>query len=263
MGTNYFKMRLSQGQLNLLATCPPRFQQVYLDRLTSLPDPEQQETQTWGKCFHLLMQQRELGLPIASLLTENEELDQAYQALVEAAPEILLHNSNQWREAEHTRTLSLNGYLLTVIYDLLIADGQQARIFDWKTYLKPKNKTKLAQNWQTRLYLYLLTETSSYLPEQISMTYWFVKLPNQPQSLTFNYSQKQHQKTQQDLISLLTKLDDWLVDYWEQNSSFPHNINCQESCRYSNYFFLEEISSKQQRTENLISAIAEIEEIPL
>jgi hypothetical protein len=263
MGTNYFKMRLSQGQLNLLETCPPKFQQVYLERFTFLPHPEQQENLSWGNCFHLLMQQRELGLPVESLLQENEELNRAYQALAEAAPEILVRDSHQWREAEHTRTLGVNNYLLTVIYDLLIADSQQARIFDWKTYLKPQNKTKLAKNWQTRLYLYLLAETSEYLPDRISMTYWFVKLPNQPKSLTFNYSQVEHQKTQRDLTKLLTKLDDWLEAYWHQNSPFPHAYNCRETCPYFDYFFTENNSGKQQQSESLFAAIAEIEEIPL
>lgn len=262
MGTNYFKMRLSQGQLNLLATCPPRFQQVYLDRLTSLPDVEQQQTQAWGNCFHLLMQQQELELPIASLLAENEDLEQAYQALVAAEPDLLQKKSNQWREAEHTRTKSINNYLLTVIYDLLIADEQQARIFDWKTYLQPKDTDKLARNWQTRLYLYLLAETSLYAPEQISMTYWFVKLPNQPQSLTFDYNQKQHQQTERDLSNLLINLDNWLTSYWEQKTYFPHHVRC-DDCPYCDYFITEESANQEQKIANLTSAIAEIKEIPL
>lgn len=263
MGTNHLKMRLSQGHLNLLASCPPKFQQVYLDRFTSLPDPHQQETQAWGNRFHLLMQQRELGLPIEPLLQENQELNHSLQALIQAAPEILVGKENQWREAEHCRTLSSGNYLLTVIYDLLIAEEEKAQIFDWKTYLQPQNKSKLASNWQTRLYLYLLAETSEYLPEQISMTYWFVKLPNRPKSLTFSYSQRQHQKNQQDLTNLLANLDNWLEDYLNHNISFPHRANCQESCPYYHQFVGEQTTELEQQSEKLMAAIAEIEEIPL
>ena len=175
--------RLSQGQLNLLETCPPKFQEVYLDQLSSPISPQQQEKLTWGSRFHLLMQQRELGLPIESLLSEDEQLQHSITSLVNAAPEILQPDVQGRRDAEHCRTLQFQDYLLTVIYDLLITDDEGAQILDWKTYLQPENQTKLAKNWQTRLYLYVMAETSEYLPEQISMTYWFVKLPSQPQSL--------------------------------------------------------------------------------
>lgn len=221
-------IRLSQGQLNLLETCPPKFQQIYLNKLSSLPNPETEEKQTWGSQFHLLMQQRELGLPIESLLVKNQELDQSLQALLQAAPQILDQNNNQWREAEHSRTLNFGNYLLTVIYDLLVADDRQAQIIDWKTYLKPQRKEKLAQNWQTRLYLYTLVETSEYLPEQISMTYWFVKLSNTPESHIFNYDNQQHKKTAEDLHILLTNLDTWM----EESINFPHHENCEYKCPY-------------------------------
>jgi hypothetical protein len=49
---------------------------------------------------------------------------------------------------------------------------------------------KLAKNWQTRLYLYVLAETSAYPPDSLSMTYWFVQLPRSPEQITFNYNQQ-------------------------------------------------------------------------
>ena len=221
-------IRLSQGQLNLLETCPPKFQQIYLNKLSSLPNPETEEKQTWGSQFHLLMQQRELGLPIEPLLAKDQELDQSFQALLQAAPQILDQTNNQWREAEHSRTINFGNYLLTVIYDLLIADDTQAQIIDWKTYLKPQKKDKLAHNWQTRLYLYTLVETSEYLPKQVSMNYWFVKLPNKPESQVFNYNNLQHQQTKKDLHNLLNKLDIYL----DESQDFAHHSDCEAKCPY-------------------------------
>ena len=232
-------IRLSQGQLNLLETCPPKFQQIYLNKLNSLPNPETEENQTWGSRFHLLMQQRELGLPIESLLAKDQELDQSLQALLQAAPHILDQSNNQWREAEHSRTINFGNYLLTVIYDLLVADDHQAQIIDWKTYLKPQKKDKLAKNWQTRLYLYTLVETSEYLPEQISMTYWFVKLPNTPESHVFNYDSQQHQQIKEDLHSLLNKLDLYL----EKSQDFSHHPNCETTCPYYRELIAQEDNS--------------------
>ncbi len=44
-------MRLSQGQLNLLETCPPQFQRIYLDRLSTPASLEQLEKQTGAANF--------------------------------------------------------------------------------------------------------------------------------------------------------------------------------------------------------------------
>lgn len=228
-------MRLSQGQLNLLERCPRQFQHTYLEQLGSPINPEQQERQTWGSRFHLLMQQRELGLPIESLVQEDPQLQHWMSAFASAAPEILTPSTNnQFRESEHCRTVQVQDYLLTVIYDLLIADDRTAQILDWKTYPKPPNKSKLEQNWQTRLYLYVLAQTSDYLPEQISMTYWFVQSEDKPQSIKFTYSQAQHEKTRQKLNRLLNQLTGWLQRY-EQGEPFPQVAYCSKHCKYCQY----------------------------
>lgn len=261
-------MRLSQGQLNLLETCPPKFQQTYLENLPSFSDPELEEKLAWGSHFHLLMQQRELGLPIDSLLHEEPELANSIQALIETAPEILTQDSNSWRESEHSRTLNFGNYLLTVVYDLLIANDNQAQIIDWKTYLQPPKKNHLARNWQTRLYLYVLAETSEYSPEQISMTYWFVKLPHQPKNYTFFYSTQQHDLVKHDLSNLLTNLDLWLA-----RSDFSHQAKCVNNCPFRAEFLnlvqkqsannsnSQDNSSIHSEEELLWDSLAEIEEI--
>lgn len=217
-------MRLSQGQLTLLSTCPRRFQHIYLDQLGSPTSFEQQEHQNWGTHFHLLMQQHELGLPMVQTV-EDDRLYQCVQALVKTAPEVFERNVN-FRQSEHRRTLEFEGYLLTVIYDLLILKDDSAQILDWKTYPRPENPHRLARNWQTRLYLFVLAETSDYSPEQISMIYWFVQAqstpsaPIHPQNFKFHYSQALHEQTRQDLSSLLNQLRHWLQRY-QEGEAFP------------------------------------------
>ncbi|MGD1918267.1 MAG: PD-(D/E)XK nuclease family protein [Pleurocapsa sp.] len=136
--------RLSQSHLNFLSICPPKFQQIYLDCLGSIPDPKHQESMEWGNNFHLLMQQRELGLPIESLLKSDVELDASVKDLVEAATELSEPKENSWREAEHSRTMGHGDFVLTVIYDLLIAQPDKAIILDWKTYRQPQKRANLA-----------------------------------------------------------------------------------------------------------------------
>jgi len=256
--------RLSQGQLNLLKTCPRKFQHIYFEQLGTPVSPEQQEHLSWGSHFHLVMQQRELGLPVESLMKEDAQLQHWVNALVNAAPEVLTKAPQTFRESEHCRTLSFQGYLLTVIYDLLIEDNTCAEIFDWKTYPQPKNRQWLAVDWQTRLYLYVLAETSDYLPEQISMSYWFVKSQSGPQRLKFTYNQAQHEQTRQDLTRQLINLTEWRQRY-EAGEQFPqvqvstgrcHDCNFAVRCQRTS-------ESSMMSSNNLLLNLADIPEVAL
>ncbi|MFM6190147.1 MAG: PD-(D/E)XK nuclease family protein [Planktothrix sp.] len=220
------RFRLSQQHLNLLSLCPRKFQYTYLDQLVSPVSPDDEERIAWGNQFHLLMQQHELGLPVEVLLNEDTELKRCYTEFIKVASDILTLNADAsnsiFRQAEHDRILNFKDDLLVVVYDLIKAEKQQAQIFDWKTYPRPQNRHLLEQNWQTRLYLYVLVETSQYLPEQVSMTYWFVKSPQKqpPQSLYFPYTQQQHQKTYEDLTQLIDQFHHDL-NLYQQGQPFP------------------------------------------
>jgi hypothetical protein len=256
---------LSQGQLNLLETCPRKFQHIYLEQLGTPVSPEQQERLAWGSRFHLLMQQRELGLPIEPLVEEDAQLQHWLTTLVNTATDVLIPVPQTFRESEHCRTLNFQGYLLTVIFDLLIEDEANAQILDWKTYPLPKNKTWLTKDWQTRLYLYVLAETSDYTPEQLSMTYWFVKSQPQPQSLKFTYSNAQHEKTRQELTRLLNKLARWMEDYCEKGILFPQVPEEKGHCNDCNFSIRCERTSEgvmSERTE-LIPNLADIQEVSI
>ncbi|MEP0871110.1 PD-(D/E)XK nuclease family protein [Trichocoleus desertorum AS-A10] len=238
------KLRLSQGQLNLLESCPRKFQHIYLEQLGSPSTPEQQAHQSWGSRFHLLMQQRELGLPIDAIMAEDAQMQHCVSTLLAAVPEIVglaTPSDATWRQSEHRRTCSVQGYPITVIYDLVMLEEQQARILDWKTYPRPPQQNWLAHNWQTRLYPFVLAETSAYLPEQISLTYWFVQAQDDPtkaplpQSLTFPYSSTWHEQTRQELTQLLQQLTDWLEQY-QQGEPFPQvNVAIErcDDCQFS------------------------------
>lgn len=252
-------IRLSQSHLNLLSICPPKFQQVYLDGLGTIPNPQQQEGMKWGSQFHLLMQQRELTLPIEPFLKGDRELNASFKALTKTATELGQQTADVWREAEHCRTLSHGNFIITVIYDLLVARQDRGIILDWKTYRQPQKTNKLANNWQTRLYLYVLAETSEYTPEQIQMTYWFVK-SDRPQSVTFTYSQLQHQKNERDLMSLLANLETWLQNYQQHQIDFPHQPECESKCPYYQYL---SASTTEQEHQELIASIDEIPEISI
>ncbi|MBW4478192.1 MAG: PD-(D/E)XK nuclease family protein [Tolypothrix brevis GSE-NOS-MK-07-07A] len=251
LSTSTQLLRLSQGQLNLLERCPRQFQHTYLQQLNSPLNPEYQEGQTLGSRFHRLMQQQTMGLPIESFLQEDAQLQSWMKAFADAAPEILTDaNSETFRDSEHYRTLHFSDYLLTVIYDLLIADNLQAQILDWKTSPKPPNKRYLEKNWQTRLYLYVLGETSEYPPENISMTYWFVQSEGKLQSIKFSYNTAAHEQTAKKLWELLSKLTNWLEGY-QQGEQFPQVALGNKACEYCQFATR---CDRAQTSTNIISA---------
>ncbi|MEM7554482.1 MAG: PD-(D/E)XK nuclease family protein [Cyanobacteria bacterium P01_A01_bin.84] len=280
-------IRISQGQLNVLERCPRQFQNTYLEQLYSPSDPEHEKRQVLGSRFHLLIQQREMGLPIDSFLKTDPQIQnwmKAFVNTVSLAPAVgedglqqtSSSPSQQWiipklekqtfRESEHYRTLQVQSYLLTVIYDLLIADSSQGQIIDWKTYPKPQVKQKLESNWQTRLYLYLLAETSDYLPENIFMTYWFFPKQGEAENIKFSYNHIWHQQTTKKLNQLLSQLTKYLSDY-EQGVSFPQVPEGRKVCsicQYANRCGREyEKNPEVQADNNTLINLATIEEISL
>lgn len=267
-------LRLSQGHLNLLATCPRKFQHIFLDQLSAPPPPEQQERQVWGSRFHLLMQQRQLGLPIESLVQADDELQQCFAGLIATAPQLLDTASVSElteRSSEHRRTCSLHGYPLTVIYDLLSLEPHHAQIFDWKTYLRPRDRQNLALDWQTRLYPFVLAETSDYSPEQITMLYWFVQARDPqtgelaPQCLTFPYDSDLHEQTRQDLRQLLDQLTVWL-DAYHQGVPFPQvnpSAGVCPTCHFSGRCQRSLSDRDPNLPESWLSNVAAIDEVEL
>lgn len=259
-------LQLSQSQLTILEQCPRKFQYIYLDQLTAPMPSQDREHLTRGSQVHHLMQQHELPFPPELLHslgsgssplaysddkeetnTSPNQIYQMAQALASAVPRV--DESTVFRQSEYRLTLEWSGVILTVIYDLLVLDADQAHIFDWKTYLRPPQlkqlRQRLANHWQTKLYPFVLVETSDYSPNEVDIAYWFVKpherlqepdsqnkragqviLPPQTSNpfesecLTFAYSDRLHQETRQALTECVHQLQDWLEGY-EQERSLP------------------------------------------
>ena len=228
-------LRISQRHLKILETCPRQFEYTFCDRLTLPTAPDRQSKTQLGSDFHLLMHQRELGLPIEPILARSPQLNTWMEAMLQVAPELFEIDSQTWRQSEHVRTLAIDNYLFTGIYDLLILRSDRAQIIDWKTYPLPRSKKALDLEWQTRLYLYLLAETSDYVPKQISFTYWFIQSTPQPKSVKINYTLKQHRQTRVDLLALLAKLTTWLDTNRTKQETFPQVETSTGLCQYCSF----------------------------
>ncbi|MFQ4136562.1 PD-(D/E)XK nuclease family protein [Nodosilinea sp. PGN35] len=260
-------LSLTQGHLRLLEICPRRYQYTYLEHHTVPTDPAMVERQRWGTEFHRVMQQRDLGLPVEDVLQSDAALGAAVQSLLTAAPELFVSPPEGFRQSEHRRTLAFNGYNLTAIYDLLVMGPTGAQIIDWKTYQHPPQPAQLARDWQTRLYLYLLAETSPLAPEQVSMTYWFVAppltqaAPKPPSSIAIAYTAAQHRRTRADLQRLTDTLSALLLvasDLPKVDANLGYCTQCPFAVRCQR-------TSERYGSEGSLAlpAIADIAEVPL
>ncbi len=251
-------LRISQRHLKILETCPRQFEQTFCDRLTLPMSPTQQSKTQLGSDFHLLMHQRELGLPIEPILAKSPQLNTWMQAMLQVAPELFAPNPQAWRQSEHVRTLEIGNYLFTAIYDLLILQPDRAEIIDWKTYPLPKYKKDLDLEWQTRLYLYLLAETSDYVPKQITFTYWFIQSTPQPKSVNINYTLKQHRQTQLDVLALLANLTTWLDANRAHQELFPQVAASTGLCEHCHFA----VRCDRQHLDDRSAASIDLSQIP-
>jgi hypothetical protein len=229
-------LQISQGHLSLFDLCPRKFQYTYLEQLLSPLQSEQHKRLSLGNQFHVLMQQRELGLSIQTLAAQDLQLQRWVAAFEAAEPEIIGTDNGVDRDhslgrySEHVLTLYFQDVLLMMVCDLLIVYPDRVQILDWKTYPRPQNRQRLARHWQTRLYLFIVAETMAYEPEQIAMTYWFFQTPDtipsdpvqppEPQALQFNYNHTLHEETRRDLARSLNQLQTGLQAY-DLGESFP------------------------------------------
>ncbi|MBF2000728.1 MAG: PD-(D/E)XK nuclease family protein [Synechococcales cyanobacterium M58_A2018_015] len=214
-------MRLSPESMRVLAICPRQFQHLYVDQLTVPVPREQQQQVLQHHRLQLRLRQVELGLPIPDAIAVSEDVavQQAVSRLLTAVPELTAEGVV--REGEHQRTVVLHNHRLTVSYDWVIWDDQQAQILVWSTDAS-LDPSSLAQDWQSRLALFVLAETSSYTPEQLSLTHWTVPLVAErlPTAYPLSYSTAQHQQTQAELIHWLNDLTYWLQQY-DAGTAFP------------------------------------------
>ena len=257
-------LHLTHTHLDLLDRCPRRLQYTYLDQLTAPVDSTVLERQEWGKRFHLVLQQYQLGLPLQTLLDQQPDLKAAVEGLLTAAPHLFPSPGSDpvGVLSEHQRTWFEQGYGFTVVYDLLRLTPTQAEIIDWKTYQHPPSLGQLRRHWQTRLYCYGLVATSDWLPEQITITYWFIP-PDpaatgaRPRCLRIPYNQVEHQRTQGELQRLCQRLATLQAQGGDFSQVAPEAGECQR-CPFA-------LRCQRQAQEQAwpLPAIADIPEVAL
>ena len=218
---------LSQSQVNVLTHCPRQFQYQFLEQRSLPASPDFLDAMEWGQRFHRLIERHILGLSIEPWLEGDRELAVCFNALKDVLAETFpsCTDPSVIKLCEHRRSLQMGAYLLTAVYDLLVLERGRSVIIDWKTAARPRNRSDLENDWQTKLYLYLLAETSDQPADSLSMVYWFVRTKElskvMPSTVQFNYTASWHQKTQEELIKTLDQLTVWREAFLKNRAPFP------------------------------------------
>ena len=207
-------LRITQAHLKVLAESPHRFQRQFLDDLGMPSVAGNAEAIARGKQFHQLMHQRSLQLPVEALVEGDRDLQRYFEAYEQQPPSLLEGD----RVAEYPLATPLSSFQLFGVLDVLVRNADRMQIVDWKTYRRALTAERLKEDWQTRLYLFLLAEWSGLAPENLSMVYWFAEAPEL--SVEIGYSAGDCERDRRDISALLEKLNSWL-----ESGQFPASDN--------------------------------------
>lgn len=216
---------VSRAGLTDFLACQRRFQLRYLQRLPWPHAPHTAEVKrrlSLGDRFHQLAERHYLGLPISpDWLTELENGDEAddtlrrwWQTFLRQRPAVKAEAERVLPEA--TLTVPVGRHDLIGRFDLLVlTNAGGVHLYDWKTG-RPRSVAALRQDWQTRLYLALVTEGGAALglphlqPEQVQLTYWYVQEPDQPRTIT--YDTAVHEANWREIKQVVADIDARLSD---------------------------------------------------
>lgn len=249
-------LTLSRSQIQAFLTCPRQFELRYL-RQVPWPDrplPERVATAvSRGRQFHQLLERHFLGLPIDAHTLDDDKLRHWWHDFRNSGLEIPNGHFGAVQHKrylpEHRLTIPAGNHFLLGRFDLLVVGAHDdlpfAHVFDWKTS-HPRSAADLYADWQTRLYLAMLAEGGDALlpnnrslkPENIAITYWYVREPDQPR--TIFYDQAKHKDNWADIVQILGAIDDhtardeWpLSDSWEPCKGCSYQVYCGRQTKHA------------------------------
>ncbi len=225
----------SQSSLQDYTDCMRRFQLRYIERLQwpavdTAPVLENERRQLEGQQFHRMVQQSLIGLPAAKLarMANTPELSRWWDNFLAHGPQL----DGFKLFTELTLSAPVGDQRLMAKYDLVaVKPGEQAIIFDWKTYRKRPKDEWMAARLQTKVYLALLVVAGAHLnegkafePEQVEMVYWYADFPTEPSK--FPYKASQHKRDWNGLLKLFNEIN--------AKQSFPMTDD-EKKCSYCPY----------------------------
>lgn len=189
-----------------------------------------------GSAFHQLVHQQVLGLDVDGALSayhealpELERLWGSFVASPYVEPPAL---GRVW--TEQVLHFTLAGVSFEVRYDRLLAEGGRWTILDWKT--GKIDPVRLADDWQTKLYLFALVEAGAVLndgaaisPEAVRIVYWEVKTGTQ---CPIPYDAARHEAIRRELTLRAQEVLPTFDEHAPDDGRFPKKAAHCDRCHY-------------------------------
>lgn len=193
----------SQSNLQDFVDCRRRFYWHHIKKLKwpalqSEPITEHETEMERGSAFHRLAHQYFLGVDANTLSTvEKDGLLHAwwenFLRFVNASPD--LTNPDTKLYPEFLVATRIRQFRIVAKFDLLaITPDQGVFAFDWKTNHKKPRRLWLQNRMQTRIYLFVLNNTSPRFlnvsienhHKPVRLIYWFPNYPDHPEIFSYN-----------------------------------------------------------------------------
>jgi len=197
----------TQTALRTYLECPYRFRLRYLEGVpwpALPPGPSGEAALERGQRFHELARQHFLGLDVAGQAgAAGAEIARWWAGLLAVPPDLARYPQ---RYPEAGLSIPLGEFRLAARYDLLAVGDDAAIVVDWKTGRALPPAAVLAEDIQTRVYLYVLAEGGAaycagrpFAPGALGIVYWH---PEGPRQVHLPYDHDRH-RADRALLELL------------------------------------------------------------
>ncbi|MGM0409545.1 MAG: PD-(D/E)XK nuclease family protein [Bacillota bacterium] len=234
LNNNLDNLFFSQLSLSVFEKCPLKFRRRYLDGLYWPVDwndnPEQKEMIERGRNFHLLAKRYYQRGEEPSLDSIDKQLKKWFNKLKRFLP---YNNKNAFYPEYELR---INNFKIRLVakFDLLFIDKEKNKliIYDWKTNKKRLDRKKLKDNLQSKVYLFVLTDTKAihlidnFDINNISIIYWNPRYDKK--YIEIKYNQKKYQMDKKYFESLIQEIKSLNYEQFEKTDN-------KRFCKYCEY----------------------------
>lgn len=214
-------LQLDANMLELLAAEPQKFQQDFIEPQFLLTPSNLVEDQKEIERFRLVIQQLLMGLPVQPLLQAYPKIASWIDRVLPIATVPALT-----KQVNALRQKLIKGALIIANYDLLILSDEKAIAVNWRSDRHIPRSGQLENSWEAQLQLFLLAETESILPNNVSLIYCFLDSGKSPTLERFSYDREKHDAFKQQLEMALSNLPSNLID--DSDYSFHQPIDAAE-----------------------------------
>ncbi len=227
-------LRLSAHNLREFDRCPRAFALQYkANRFWPAPDPVPSKHMELGQAFHRIVHQKFLGLnPLIENLN-SPDLKALWQKYTLSPYSGSEEKSRVWSEQNLHVTLDGVGFLAR--FDRLVRNEGNWTILDWKT--GKIDPVKLAGDWQTKLYPFILAEAGSVLndgeeiePSKIRMIYWEGSTGISHDR--FSYDEGKHEVLRSEFEEKVRQVSKPFDEEKADDPNFPRNPKHCKKCGY-------------------------------